>query len=135
VRLLGVVSRSEEQRFGVVLALALGLFAASETSKGAGRLVSVSLFAGSALATVITIGYPKLLRPLNGAWQRLGKFLGFIVSPIVLGLIFFGLITPIAVALRLRGRDELRLRRLDTGTYWVARTDPLAAPESFRRPF
>jgi hypothetical protein len=135
VRFLSVVPRSEEQRFGIVLATALCLIAVSNIFKGADRLISGSLFAGSALAIVITIGYPELLRPLYRGWQRLGRILGLIVSPIVLGLIFFGLITPVAIALRLCGRDELRLRRLETGSYWVPRTYPLATRDSFKRPY
>jgi hypothetical protein len=91
VRFLSVVPRSEEQRFGIVLATALCLIAVSNIFKGADRLISGSLFAGSALAIVITIGYPELLRPLYRGWQRLGRILGLIVSPIVLGLIFFGM--------------------------------------------
>ena len=135
MRLLAGISRSEEQRFGLVLAAALGLFAVSQAFKGADRLIPVSLFAGSALAMAITIGYPGLLRPLYEGWQRMGKLLGLIVSPIVLGLIFFGLITPIAMVLRLCGRDELRLRRSKTGSYWVPRSDPMVARDSFKRPY
>lgn len=50
------------------------------------------------------------LLPLNKAWMRFGLLLGMIVSPIVLGLIFFGLFTPLAFFMRISGRDELRLK-------------------------
>ena len=65
---------------------------------------------------------PVVLTPLNQAWMGLGLLLGKFISPIVLGIMFFGLITPIAVALRLTGRDELRLKRSLAGTHWRVRT-------------
>jgi len=67
------------------------------------------------------------LRPLYRAWIRFGELLGRIVSPIVLGVLFFGLLTPIARISRLAGRDELHLRARDTGTYWRNRppSEPL----------
>jgi len=132
---LANISRSEERRFGVVLALALGLFAASETFKGADRLISISLFAGSVLAITATIGYPRVLRPLNKGWQRLGKLLGLVVSPIVLSMIFFGLLTPLAVVLRMCGRDELHLRRRPMSSYWVERNLHSLPGDSFKQPF
>jgi hypothetical protein len=132
VRVFADISQSEERRFGVVLALALGLFAISETFKGADRLISILLFTGSALAIVATICYPRILRPLNAAWQRLGKLLGLVVSPIVLSVIFFGLVTPLAVVLRLCGRDELHLRRRPMSSYWVERRLHSPLGDSFK---
>jgi len=135
VKLLAGISGSDEQRFGVVLAVALGLLAMTETFKGASKTAGILPLAGSLLAAVLTIRYPKALRPLNEAWQRLGKLLGLIVSPIVLGIIFFGLLTPLAVTLRLFGRDELHLRRQPKSSYW---TDCKLRPppgDSFKRPF
>jgi hypothetical protein len=126
---------SEEQRFGLVLAAALGLFAISETFKKSDRLISVSLFVGSALAIAITIGYPRILRPLNEGWQRLGKLLGMVVSPIVLGVIFFGLLTPLAAILRMCGRDELHLQRRPVSSYWIDRNSSSFPSESFKHPF
>lgn len=111
MRLLVVGPRSAEQRFGVALAAALGLLAISETNKGADKPLCVSLFTASLGVIVITLSFPRALRPLHKGWLYFGETLGRFVSPIVLGVIFFGLITPLAIALRLFGRDELHLRR------------------------
>ena len=53
--------------------------------------------------------------------MKFGILLGMIVSPIVMGLIFFGLFTPIAMLMRLFGRDELRLSLKKKKTHWINR--------------
>ena len=58
----------------------------------------------------ISIFNPNLLLPLNRLWMRLGIILGKIVSPIILGLIFFCLFTPYGIIMRIFGRDELNLK-------------------------
>lgn len=80
-------------------------------------------------------GAPERLAPLNRAWFRLGELLGRVVSPIVLGILFFVVVTPVGVIGRLFGRDPLRLRKKDAASYWVERTETTPAPESFRRQF
>ena len=57
-----------------------------------------------------------------------------IVSPILLGMVFFAVFTPIARVMRLSGRDELRLKFRKKSTYWTPRTEPIQ-PESFKRQF
>lgn len=77
----------------------------------------------------------ELLTPLNKAWFLLGQVLGKVVSPILLGTIFFLLITPIGLIAKLLGRDELKLKRPKNKTYW---RDPIGSnsnSESFRRQF
>lgn len=76
-----------------------------------------------------------LLTPLNKAWFLLGHVLGKVVSPIVLGIIFFGLITPTALISRAIGRDELKLRRPISRTYWVEPIGSNADSESFKNQF
>ena len=80
----------------------------------------------------ITLTKPSLLRGLNKSWAYLGLLLGLIISPVVLGLIYFGMFTPLAAVLRLKGRDELRLKNKNLKSNWNAR-DPLGpSPESFK---
>ena len=68
---------------------------------------------------------PGVLTPLNRWWMRLADLLNRVFSPIVLGLMFFVILTPLAAAMRLFGRDEMR-RRWDRGaaSYWVPRDPP-----------
>lgn len=75
-----------------------------------------------------------ILLPLNKLWMRFGLLLGMIVSPIVLGVVFFGIFTPIALLMRLGGRDELRLKFGQKSTHWISRNEPIK-PGSFKNQF
>jgi hypothetical protein len=78
---------------------------------------------------------PALLHPLNRLWMKLGLLLHKIVNPIVMGLLFYGTIWPTGLAMRMRGRDLLRLKRdPDADTYWIARP-PGPLPETMRDQF
>jgi hypothetical protein len=83
---------------------------------------------------VITIMNPKILLPLNKLWMKFGFLLGMIVSPIIIGIIFFGIFTPIAMIMRLIGRDELRLRLKKKKTHWINRIT-LTKIGSFKKQF
>lgn len=89
----------------------------------------ILLSQGFAIITVsfllITILNPRLLLPVNKLWMRFGFLLSMIISPIVLGLIFFGLFTPYGLVMRLFGRDELRIRVNNMETYWKCRPDDM----------
>ncbi len=63
----------------------------------------------------------NLLLPLNKIWFRLGIILGSVISPIILGLIFFLLFTPIGLTMRIFRRDELNLNIFHKNSYWIKR--------------
>lgn len=90
--------------------------------------------AAAMIFLLVTLIKNDALLPLNKLWMRLGLLLGMIVSPIVLGIIFFGLFTPIAILMRLSGRDELRLKFTQKTSYWISRGEPIK-PESFKQQF
>jgi len=83
---------------------------------------------------LVTLIKSDALLPLNKLWMRFGLLLGMIVSPIVLGVIFFGLFTPIAILMRLSGRDELRLKFAQKASHWISREEPIKS-ESFKHQF
>ena len=83
---------------------------------------------------VITIINAKILLPLNKLWMKFGILLGMIVSPIIMGIIFFGIFTAIAMIMRLAGRDELRLRFKKKKTYWIKRKTSIEI-DSFKKQF
>ena len=90
--------------------------------------------AASSIFLLVPLIKSDALLPLTKLWIRLGLLLGIIVSPIVLGIIFFGLFTPIAMLMRLCGRDELKLKFTQKASYWVSRTEPIKS-ESFKNQF
>ena len=92
------------------------------------------LIAGVAVG-LLAVTAPGLLTPFNRAWMKLGELMGKVVSPLVLGIIFFVLITSIALVTRLFGRDELRLKKTNKHSYWVNRAPPGPAGDSFKNQF
>jgi hypothetical protein len=84
---------------------------------------------------LVSIFTPQFLTPLNKIWYYFGILLGRIASPVVLGLIFFLIITPIALVIRLQGRDNLRLKKKSVQTYWVDRSPPGPTADSFKNQY
>ena len=71
---------------------------------------------------IITFIRASLLQPLNKLWIRFGILLGNIINPIILGIIFFGIFTPYSIIMKIMGRDELRLKRINNISYWIIRS-------------
>lgn len=90
-------------------------------------VLSIAFFSASLIK-------PDSLLILNRIWMKLGLLLGAVVSPLVLGMIFFLIFTPSAVIMRIFGRDELRLRLRQRSSFWLPRTMPIEA-ESFKHQF
>ena len=66
----------------------------------------------------------KLLTPLNKAWNQFGILLGNFIAPIVMGIIFFLVVTPTGLVVRVMGKDLLRLKKnKDKKTYWIHKDD------------
>lgn len=93
-------------------------------------------FCLSGLILALTVAKPEWLGPANRAWMTLAEWLHRAVSPIVLGLIFYGIFTPIGWGMRRAGRDAMK-RRFEPAarTYWVERNppgpDPAGLPNQF----
>jgi hypothetical protein len=84
----------------------------------------------------VALGRPQLLHPLNRVWQALGRLLHKIVSPLVMGAVFFAAVTPTGWIMRLRGKDPLSLkRRPDLRSYWVRRQPTRPEAETMKNQF
>lgn len=116
--------------FSAVFALAAGYFWYRDNA------LLLTVFGGLLGATFLTtLIMPGLLLPFNKLWMGIGYVIGRIVSPIVLGVIFFILMTPMAVIQRLFGRDELRLKPRDQASHWKIREPAGPEPQSFTQQF
>ena len=125
-----------ERRFGALFTVVFSLAGIyGHFVKGWSSGVVIALFAASLIVAVVSLVAPALLAPFNKAWFKLGLLLGKIVSPLVLGLIFFVLLTPVGVIGRLLGRDELRLKKAPVTSWWIDRSPPGPAPDSFKNQF
>ncbi len=93
--------------------------------------------AGAAgMFALVALAKPALLAGMNRLWMKLGILLGKVVSPVALGILFYGVLTPIGAAMRLAGKDPLRLKlEPGAGSYWIARDPPGPPPGSMNNQF
>ena len=61
----------------------------------------------------------KILTPFNKIWMKFGELLGRVISPLVMAVIFFGIITPTSLLLKFIGKDVLKLKQDKKNTYWI----------------
>ena len=66
----------------------------------------------------------KILNPFNKLWFKFGIFLSKIISPLVMGVIFFLVVTPIGLVMRLINKDILNLKFNNNSSYWIKKTEP-----------
>ena len=120
------------KKFGYFITILFAIFAFYfYTQKSPWAYLSITI---SLLFFLVTLIKSDALLPLNRLWMRFGILLGMIVSPIVLGIIFFGLFTPIAILMRLIGRDELKLKPSHIASHWILRSESIKV-ESFKHQF
>ena len=122
--------------FGYLLTVVLLLFTIYDYVFNSRSLsYSITFLIAGTLAGLVTLIRPSLFAPFNKAWFLLGQLLGKIASPIVLAVIFFIIITPTAFLCRMRGRDELKLKRNSLSSYWIERESASNDTESFKNQF
>ena len=64
----------------------------------------------------------KILTPLNKIWFKFGILLGSFVSPVVMGIVFFGIVTPTSLIMKVLGKNLLNLKKGNKKTYWIERS-------------
>lgn len=128
------VEGSSDRSFGAVFAVVFFLIAAWPLMHGA----MPRWWAGgiAAIFALIAVVKPTLLAGLNRVWVRFGVLLGKVVSPIALGILFYGVLVPIGVVMRLTGKDPLRLKHDATvPSYWIPREPPGPPRDSMNNQF
>jgi hypothetical protein len=90
----------------------------------------------SAFFLVLALTAPCFLGPLNRLWTKFGLLISTIMNPVILGVIFLIVLTPLALGMKLAGKDPLRLK-LDakSSSYWIDRTPPGPEPISMEQQF
>lgn len=128
------VQMGSERSFGLVFTAVLAFIALWPLKSGG----DVRLWAAGAAAAFLALALirPRTLRPLNILWFKFGMVLHHVVTPVVMGLLFFLTVTPVGVAMRATGKDPMRLKRAPQATtYWITRTPPGPSAESMKTQF
>ena len=103
--------------FGIVFAVVFGLIAFWPLIKGNDiRLWSLII---SIIFLVLGMINSKILTPLNKLWFKFGIFLGNFIAPIVMGIIFFFVVTPTGIIMKLLGKDLIKLKKNNEKSYWI----------------
>ena len=122
-----------ERSFGLVFAAFFAVMAALRAWSGREW---EWLAAAAVLMVVLALTVPAVLAPFNRLWYRFGMLLSRIFQPIVLGLLFFVAVTPMALIMRSTGKDPLRLQfAKDLDSYWIVRDPPGPSGSSLNRQF
>ena len=113
---------SSNKSFGIVFFVVFLIISLYPLLKGQDlRLWSLLI---SVIFLVLGLFNSKILTPLNKIWFKFGLFLGNIISPFVMGIIFFLVVTPISLLLKIFGKDVLNLKLNNNNTYWIKKTGP-----------
>tara|TARA_B100001029_G_scaffold141248_1_gene120715 strand:- start:6885 stop:7253 length:369 start_codon:yes stop_codon:yes gene_type:complete len=112
---------SSNKSFGIVFFIVF-LILAFYPLKNNGNIIIPLLIISFGFLTLGLIN-SQLLTPLNKIWFKFGIFLGKIVSPLVMGIIFFLLVTPIGILMRLFKKDLLNLKYNSRKSYWIEKNE------------
>tara|TARA_B100000123_G_scaffold261145_1_gene228088 strand:- start:204 stop:602 length:399 start_codon:yes stop_codon:yes gene_type:complete len=112
---------SSNKSFGIVFAVVFFLIALWPIIKSDDiRIWSLIV---SIIFLILGIMNSSILTPLNKIWFRFGIFLGNFIAPVVMGIIFFFVVTPIGLIMRLLGRDLIKLKKNNENSYWIEKKD------------
>ena len=116
------VKVSSNRSFGVVFFIVFFIIAFYPLIyNGEIRIWSVII---SLIFLILALLKSKILAPLNKLWFKFGIFLGKVVSPLIMGIIFFLVVTPIGLFMRFLGKDLLNLKYNKNKTYWIEKKGP-----------
>ena len=113
---------SSNRNFGIVFFIVFLLVAVYPILKGNDIRIWSLLISFAFL--ILGLINSKLLTPLNKLWFKFGLLLGKIVTPLIMGFIFFIVVTPIGILMRLLRKDLLNLKYNEKKTYWIEKTGP-----------
>ena len=117
-------SQSSNKSFGLlffVVFLILGVWPLKN-----GENLNLYFITAAAVFLILGLLNSKILSPLNNSWIKLGEILGIIIAPIVMALVYFVILTPVSLIVRIFGKDLLDLKFLkEKDSYWIKRKKSL----------
>ena len=116
---------SSNRSFGILFSIVFAIISFWPIISGDPlRLWSIPI---SVIFLVLGLLNSKLLNPLNIVWVKFGELLGRIIAPIVMAIIYFIIVTPIGLFMRLIGKDLLNIKFSKANTYWIKREKKISS--------
>jgi len=117
-----IKNKSSNKSFGIVFFIVFLLISIYPLIKN-GELRLWSLIV-ALIFLILGLLNSKILTPLNSIWFKFGLLLGKVVSPVIMGIIFFAVVTPTSIIMRILGKDLLNLRYSKNKSYWIEKEGP-----------
>ena len=119
-------NQSSNKSFGILFFLVFLIISLWPLKNG--NNLNFYFLTASIIFLILGVLNSKLLSPLNKAWIKFGEILGLIIAPIVMGIVYFVILTPVSLIVRLFGKDLLGLKFLKgKETYWIKRNKKLTS--------
>ena len=119
-------SQSSNKSFGLLFFVVFLILALWPLKNGSN--INLYFITASAIFLILGLINSKLLSPLNRSWIKLGEILGSIIAPIVMALVYFVILTPVSLIVRIFGKDLLGLKLLrEKESYWIKRKKNLGS--------
>ena len=113
-------SKSSSRSFGLLFFIVFFIFGLWPLSKG--QNINIYLIFISLTFLALGLLNSKILVPLNRIWIKFGEILGLVIAPIIMAIVYFAVLTPISLIVRLFGKDLIGLKFLKKNdTYWLKR--------------
>jgi hypothetical protein len=128
------VKRGSDRSFGLIIAGFFGLL-------GLWPLLHLQmprwgLLGAAVVVFVLAVALPVVLHPFNLVWFRIGLLLHKVATPVIMGVLFYLVVTPIGVAMRLFGKNPLPLKPDPAAqSYWIERDPPGPSPQTMKHQF
>lgn len=137
------IKSSSDRSFGLVMAAAFALLGGfrwyrrhNEADFDLMAPANAWFFAVAAVFLLLGLAVPSVLAPLNKLWTKLGLLMGKVMAPIIMGLLLYLVVTPVALIVRLFGGDPLRLKfDPKADSYWLKRDPPGPSPDTMSNQF
>jgi len=128
------IKPESDKNFGITFAIIFIIIAFLPILMGKAPVLEALMIAALFMATAFL--KPTLLKPLNIVWTKFGLILHKIINPIILGFMFFIILTPIALVMRIFNRDFLKLKfNTEKETYWIKRNPPGPEAKTMEKQF
>jgi len=111
--------KSSDKSFGILFSIVF--FLISVWPLLAGENIRIWSLVISIIFLILGLLNSKFLGPLNNSWIKLGEILGRVIAPIVMAIIYFIILTPLSLLIKLFGKDLLQLKFSNVNSYWIKR--------------
>jgi hypothetical protein len=123
-----MIKKNQNKQFGLLLSFVIFVFLTIQFYNTNNLNIYISIL--GVFILIMTFLKPNYLKPLTVLWIKFGVLLGYVVAPIVMAIIFFGVMTPIGIILKLFGKDLLKLKKTkNTKSFWIKVTKEVGSME------